>query len=289
MKALVDGDILLYRVGYTTEQESEQIAQFRMEELITRILDTVQATSYNFYLSAGRKDTFRAKLNPSYKANRTQPKPLHYDFLKQYLIDIWNAEIAVEEEADDLLGKEQTKWHSSYEAHLASRSIPHDDSIICSIDKDLKQIPGHHYNFVREEFDFVTPEEGLLFFYKQLLIGDKADNIPGVGGIGTVKAGKLLDDLIDMPEEEIFLVVQNTYRDWLKKEWEGDWDDFKEKQMNNIIHMNGIMLKIRTRENEIWQFPNNIILRAGTEPILESLELPSMEPSLDNTETEQIG
>jgi 5'-3' exonuclease len=295
MIALIDGDILLYRVGFTTEQESEEIAQFRMEELITRILDTVQATSYKVYLSAGRKDTFRAKLNPSYKANRTQPKPLHYNFLKQYLIDVWNAEVAVNEEADDLLGKEQTKYNESFAAQVGNREYPsHDETIICSIDKDLKQIPGHHYNFVRDEFDFVTQEQGLVFFYKQLLIGDTADNIPGVGGIGKAKAGKLLDHFSDdiwslLDEADIFEVVQNTYRTWLQNEWaDQEWSDFQEKQMNNIIHMNGIMLKIRTREEEIWNFPTTFNLKPGTEPILDLSSLKTAQ-STDDIETEQIG
>src|SRR5690606_663050 len=157
-------------------------AQFRMEELIQRILDTAQASSYQVFLSAGRLDTFRAKLNPQYKANRTQPKPKHYEFLKNYLIDIWNAEVAVEEEADDLLGKNQTE-----------------ETIICSIDKDLLQIAGLHYNFVRDEFTTVSPEEGLLFFYKQLLIGDTADNIKGVSGIGKARADKILNPLLGEP------------------------------------------------------------------------------------------
>lgn len=245
MKSLLDGDILLYRVGFTTEEEPEAIAQFRMEELLQRILDTTKATSYQVFLSAGRLDTFRAKLNPQYKANRTQPKPKHYEFLKNYLIDIWNAEVAVDEEADDLLGKNQTE-----------------ETIICSIDKDLLQIPGVHYNFVKDEFITVTPEEGLLFFYKQLLIGDTSDNIKGVSGIGKAKADKILNPLLGEPEEEIFLAVQDTYRDWLMGEWADryeEWGDFEEKQLNNIILLTGIQLKIRTKENEIWQFPKKIM------------------------------
>jgi 5'-3' exonuclease len=125
MNALIDGDILLYRVGYTTEDEPEGIAQFRMEELVNRILEEVKADEYVIYLSDGRLNTFRAKVNPSYKANRTQPKPLHYEFLKTYLQEAWYAEVAVEQEADDLMGINQTE-----------------DSIICSIDKDLLQVPG---------------------------------------------------------------------------------------------------------------------------------------------------
>jgi 5'-3' exonuclease len=274
LRALIDADILLYRVGYTTETENETIAQWRMEELIHRILETTEAESFAFYLSDGRLNTFRAKLNSLYKANRTQPKPKHYEFLKNYLIDIWAAEVAVNQEADDLLGIEQTK-------DLRMRRLIEEEpmTIICSIDKDLLQIPGHHYNFVKDVFTDVSPEEGLLFFYKQLLIGDVADNIKGVTGIGEKKAGYILDEMLGEPEEEIFLKVQETYRNWLEQEWADtyeEWGDFQEKQMNNIILLNGIMLKIRTEENQIWNIPKECNLR------------PEVTPTLDSTTSQQV-
>lgn len=261
MRALIDGDILLYRVGYTTENEPEEIAKFRMDELIHRILEAVDADSYILYLSAGRNDTFRAKLNPEYKANRTQPKPLHYQYLKDYLISDWNAVVAFDEEADDLLGILQTQYNQNGEER---------ETIICSIDKDLLQIPGHHYDFVKEQFNFVTPEQGLEFFYKQLLIGDTADNIKGVAGIGKVKAGRIIDGQGSDGELRLFTLVQDEYRDWLQREWAAEyeeWGDFQEKQMNNMIRMNGIMLKIRTREGEIWKLPEGLDLNPEITPI----------------------
>lgn len=224
-----------------------------MEDLIHRILEATQADSYSFYLSAGRTDTFRAKIYPEYKAHRTQPKPNHYEFLKNYLIDVWKAEVAVNEEADDLLGKNQYK----------------SDTVICSIDKDLLQISGSHYNFVKDVFTEISPEEGLLWFYKQLLIGDVADNIKGVKGIGERKASYIIDPLFGCDEEEMFLAVQSSYRDWLQAEWaDQEWTDFLEKQMNNIILINGICLKIRTQENEIWEFPKGLNLNPETIPTL---------------------
>lgn len=264
MKALIDADILLYRVGYTTENEPEAIAQFRMEELIHRILENTKADCYAFYLSAGRLDTFRAKLNPSYKATRTQPKPLHYQFLKDYLIDVWGAEVAVDEEADDLLGKAQIEGLRELKGMCP---LAEDETIICSIDKDLLQIPGMHYNFVKDVFTVVSEEEGLMWFYKQLLIGDVADNIKGVTGIGPKKADKILDPYLGEDEEVIFIAVQDVYRDWLMGEWADqyeEWEDFQEKQMNNIILLNGQMLKIRTKEDEVWKLP--IDLRAEITP-----------------------
>jgi 5'-3' exonuclease len=256
MKVLLDGDILLYRVGFTTQSETEEIAKYRMVELISRILDSAKATEYVVYLSCGRKDSFRAKLNPEYKANRTQPKPLHYDFLKTLLITEFNAVVAIEEEADDLIGIAQAEDVNT---------------IACTIDKDiLYGVAGHKYNFVKEEHFTTLPENATLFFYKQLLMGDKADNIFGITGVGEAKASKALAEYLYEDEETIFLKVQSMYRDWLLNEWADqyeEWGDFQEKQMNNLILLSGIQLKIRSYAGEIWKFP--IELPENVRPVLE--------------------
>jgi 5'-3' exonuclease len=67
--------------------------------------------------------------------------------------------------------------------------------IIVSIDKDFMQVPGWHYNFVKKVKKQVTPEEGLRFFYKQILMGDSADNIKGIHRVGEVTATKMLAEL----------------------------------------------------------------------------------------------
>ena len=53
---------------------------------------------------------------------------------------------------------------------------------------------GKHYNFVKKQQKYVTPEEGTRFFYQQMITGDTADNILGIRGLGAVKASKLLQD-----------------------------------------------------------------------------------------------
>jgi hypothetical protein len=65
-------------------------------------------------------------------------------------------------------------------------------AIIVSIDKDFMQVPGWHYNFVKKVKKQVTPEEGLRFFYKQILMGDAADNIKGIHRVGEVRAKRCL-------------------------------------------------------------------------------------------------
>jgi len=227
MHALIDGDILIYRVGFTTENEDWGIAKWRINEMIDNILHVVTAESYSIYLSDSTENGFRKKFYPEYKANRKQPKPKHYEGLKYYLITEEDARITPEQEADDELGIQQTLWNQNMETI---------QSVICTIDKDLLQIPGNHYNFVKNEKRFVSPDEGLRSFYTQLLVGDVSDNIRGVQGIGPKKAEKALHDC--KVAEEYFEVSAGLY----------------EKDYKRLM-INGILLKIRTEKDELWSFP----------------------------------
>lgn len=224
--------------------------------MVQQILSATKATDHIIYFSPPREETFRAKMCPEYKAHRVQEKPVHYMALKQFLTSTYNTQQEVDQEADDALGIEQC-----YRNGGCMDKDEEEETVICSIDKDLLQIPGNHYNFVKGQHTYITDEEGLLFFYKQMLIGDVADNVKGVGGIGQAKAAKLLDPLLGSEEIELFQVVQGAYRNWLEKEWqEVSWSAFQEKQMYNLILMTGRLLKIRTYEGETWTFPQGSII-----------------------------
>lgn len=217
-------------MGFTTENEDWGIAKWRINEMIDNILRAVNAESYSIYLSDSTKNNFRTKFYPEYKANRKQPKPKHYEGLKYYLVTEEDAKIAVRQEADDELGIAQT-WYNA-----GGPAFAQPESVICTIDKDLLQIPGHHYNFVKNEKRYSTPEEGLRHFYTQLLVGDVSDNITGVRGIGPKKAEKSFEGC--KRSDEFFSVVEKLY----------------EKDYKRLL-INGILLKIRTEKDEVWSFP----------------------------------
>lgn len=244
MLALIDADILVYRVGFTTENDDEWVAKSRCDEMVEGIIKDVQATSYKLWLSDSTVNNFRLGFYPHYKANRLNfKKPKHYDCIQNYLQEEWGALVTPNQEADDALGIDQYRQHWQ-------QLEDGQDSVICSIDKDLHQIAGEHYNFVKKEWKHVTPSEGIKFFYIQLLKGDASDNIQGCPGVGDAKAAQCLQGAGD--ELIIFQRVVSRYREAYRKLSGAAYDDgFVLEQ----VRVNGICLKIRTEENEVWTFP----------------------------------
>jgi len=113
-----------------------------------------------------------------YKGNRDKSRrPLFYHEIKEYMIKHHGAETVDGMEADDALG-----------IHGTSDK----DSIICSIDKDLMQIPGTHYNWVKDDLKHISYSEAAYTFYRQCLTGDKSDNIYGIHRVGDISAEKIL-------------------------------------------------------------------------------------------------
>lgn len=199
MIALIDQDLLCYRCAASAENEEVDIAIQRLNDLLDQILTKVGATEYRAFLTGG--NNFRKAIYPEYKANRTQPKPKWLKALREYSIERLGAELAPDGvEADDALGFYQT-----------------DETIICSLDKDLLQIPGRHFQWAisgpnwekPDRFIEQTPLEGLRLFYQQCLKGDVSDNIKGIANIGEKKAAKLLAKCTT--EQEMFDVVREQY------------------------------------------------------------------------------
>jgi len=226
MKALIDADIVAYRVACTLqEDDAEDFVYARAEDLVDQILVNTEATEYRLFLTG--KNNFRYSIYPEYKAHRPTEKPFWLEKCRQYLIATFNAEVIDGQEADDALGIAQTE-----------------DTIICSIDKDLLMSPGRHYNFVKDEFQEVTNDSGMLHFYMQCLTGDRSDNIKGIEKIGPKKAEKILAGCVT--EQELFNAVRDAYSN------------------DEEFLMNGRVLWIRRKENEDWKDRFNELVQEQT-------------------------
>jgi len=191
--ALIDADILNYRIGFATNEEDESVAIRTMAGFLEDLLliDLPEVSTWELHLTG--KNNFRDKIATTkpYKGNRKgNEKPHHYSLLREYLVTSWGATVNDGIEADDMLAIRATELG--------------DDSVIVTLDKDLDQVVGWHYNFVKKIKYYVEKDEGLLNFYKQFLTGDSVDNIQGAKGIGPKRADKLLNGL---SEKEMWDVV----------------------------------------------------------------------------------
>lgn len=190
-----------------------------------RILDETGASEYKAFLSG--TDNFRYGIDPSYKANRRDvPRPEWLQPIRELLVVEWGAHISDGVEADDNLGIEQT-----------------DDTVICSLDKDLLTIPGKHYNWVNKEFKEIDEHQGWVNFYTQLVMGDKSDNIQGYDGKMRQLVPKFLQPVIDRIQHsesprEMFEVVSDIY-----------------ELGTDAMYRNAQLLYIQRKENDKFEIP----------------------------------
>ena len=224
MIALLDGDLFVYRIGFASEGTSKGVAISRMAEFVEDLVMMPKVGDYCGYLTGSNNYRMEIAKQAPYKGNRVQEKPEHYALLREYLVMSWGFEMVEGQEADDAIG-------------IKAYTLDHEDCIIYSIDKDLDMIRGWHYNFVKDKEYYVKEEDTLRTFYKQVLTGDRVDNIPGLKGIGDKKAEKILGDA--STEQELFPLVLAAYA-------------------NDIHRMTEMaqLLWIRRKENELWQPPN---------------------------------
>lgn len=209
---LIDGDIILYSVAFSMEtpvyvckntiyarkcyadRESkkngfevhkrinigtEKELQIKLNQKLALIFEDCGSKSYQLFLTCCDVESpnFRDKIATicGYKANRLGSiKPLHYKRLKQILIERGAIQVKGQE-ADDKLAMLQMQ--------MFQQRGDYEKTIICTIDKDLMTVPGYHYNFNSRIITFVDEQEAMKNFYKQILTGDPADNIPGIAKI----------------------------------------------------------------------------------------------------------
>lgn len=187
---LVDTDSIFFKIAYSATSESDMRKNYdtfcrKMELLVKDKLCNPfdEDEHFHAYYAVKGKDNFRKEFYPEYKATRPdldQDIRDKLNFLFRYSIDK-GARPADGMEADDLV----SIW--------AHESRDHGEQyVICGIDKDLLQIPGNHYNYGKDTWQFVDDDTAHYNLMKQCLTGDNSDNIPGIKGIGPKKAEKIL-------------------------------------------------------------------------------------------------
>jgi len=234
MRALIDADILHYEAAFVgSDKETGEIHSFDYVEAIflnkiQEILTAVGATSYTLFLTGEGNFRYDVATVKPYKGTRLPDKPFHYNNLKAYILSLPETVLCEGYEADDGMAIAQTK-----------------ETVICTRDKDLRQVPGLHYGWeigLQPEFPLQYVDKlgkltltttyteegkvkgknlkgtGLKFFYSQLVSGDPVDNIPGIPGLGIIAAYEALTDALS--ESELYSAVQGMYEKKYGEEWE---------------------------------------------------------------------
>lgn len=280
MRIHFDGDLVIYRAGFAAEKMQYYVPELQPDGDVDfhmcenkkdanaycekknidpkmiegeRVVEPVENALYNaksmingtmealgtddliVYLSG--PTNFRdgvATIRP-YKGNRDEThKPTHGPAIIEYLHKKYDVVVSENEEADDIVA------YSHY------RMWGEDDmsSVIASTDKDLDMVPGLHYNFIKGESYYVTPDEGMKHFYTQLLMGDSTDNIPGVPKVGKVRAAAYLAEATT--EMEMFDIAFSLYV-------EGYPDD-----PQGALLENAQLLWMRRCPNDWWSPPEGV-------------------------------
>ena len=165
--ALIDGDSLIYyEMGKPTLEEALNSLDGRLQQMF----EQTEATHYAGFLTSGKCFRYDAAKSKPYKGNRKYgDKPIIFPAIKEYLRQHWKFEAISELEADDLV----SIYHNN------------ENTVICSPDKDvLYQNAGIHYNYGKAESIVVDEVQATTFLWKQVLMGDSTDGIPGLPKVG---------------------------------------------------------------------------------------------------------
>ena len=189
MKALIDADYTVYKNCAGAEEDINWgddvitvVSRFsealkNVERDLTKIKNEFMWDVPELILFFSDSENFRKKIYPEYKGHRNRKKPCGYRRVITELSNRYEVIKLPTLEADDALG-------------IYATANP--GNIVCSPDKDLRQIPGKLFDM--KELTTVDPIEGAKWHLIQTLAGDQTDGYSGVPGIGIKRAVALFEE-----------------------------------------------------------------------------------------------
>lgn len=247
--AHIDADFSCYMISAETRDELSGLKprktfdemKYNIERHLEQLMRITGSTSYVAHLTPsgsdkGHRDHFA--LTKPYQGNRRdKAKPEYLNDVRAYVGENLPSVVNLHQEADDSMAQ------ANYNAEDSNLSV------IVSKDKDLRMVPGLHWDFDEEMIVDVDDPFGSIwidrskktakllgwgskFFWAQLLMGDTADNIAGLPStviddkstkVGPITAYSLLEGYDT--DAECFTRVKEL---WAASEHE--WMDYRDNR-----------------------------------------------------------
>ena len=189
---LIDADVLAFEASVIAEESIEwkeemwtvhadmALAKARIVNRVEQFKEKLQAD--DIVMALTDRANYRRILNPDYKSNRSKSRlPIILKQVKKWIIEEMDGQLWPNLEADDVI------------SILATDKEMDEETIIVSIDKDFKSVPGIYYDFNKDETHHVSQEDADRYHLIQTLTGDATDGYSGVPKVGAVTAKRLLD------------------------------------------------------------------------------------------------
>jgi len=189
---LIDADVLAFEASVISEESIEwkeemwtvhadmALAKARIVNRVEQFKEKLQAN--DIVMALTDRANYRRILNPDYKSNRSKSRlPIILKQVKKWIIEEMDGQLWPNLEADDVI------------SILATDKKMDEETIIVSIDKDFKSVPGIYYDFNKDETHHVSQEDADRYHLIQTLTGDATDGYSGVPKVGAVTAKRLLD------------------------------------------------------------------------------------------------
>lgn len=195
MIALIDADSIMWIIAYNNKDNGEEQVLAACDNFLRDILTLTGSDKYVGVFSDKENFRYERYNYRPYKGQRPE-KP-------EWCI-MW--ERTIKDHFIQKHGFVQASYMEADDVCVGGACLLNEQAaepwVICSPDKDLRQIPGRFYDYRKQDegvpvFEKVEPEVANHNFWMSILTGDKTDNIAGVPGLGEVKAKALLATAMD--------------------------------------------------------------------------------------------
>lgn len=211
--AHIDADFIAYQASAESKDELDgikprksfedmkDIARYKVDHLM-RMAGATEFVTHITPPGSTKGGRYQQAVQREYQGNRNnKASPEYLDAMRHFIAEELNGVVHLDQEADDGMAQ------ANYSAMNPDGSWGNSNlSVIVSLDKDLRMVPGLHYDFDTGEvvctghpfgsiwLDDSGPSKkikgwGTKFFWAQCLMGDTADNIRGIPLVSSKYAG----------------------------------------------------------------------------------------------------